>query len=83
MPEWIYESAAAMAAAIRKKEISAHELVRACLGRIEEVNPRLNAVVQVCAEQALKEARDADQALARGDMSRPLARRAVHAERRH
>jgi amidase len=57
-----------MAAAIRKKEISAYELVRACLGRIEEVNPRLNAVVQVSTELALEEAREADQALARGDV---------------
>jgi amidase len=72
MREWIYESAASMAAAIRKKEISAQELVRASLGRIEEVNPRLNAVVQVAAEQALKEARDADQALAQGHVIGPL-----------
>jgi len=72
MPEWIYESATAMAAAIRKKEISASELVRACLERIEAVNPRLNAVVQVCSEQALKDARDADNALARGDIIGPL-----------
>ena len=72
MREWIYESAAAMAAAIRKKEISAYELVRACLERIEEVNPRLNAVVQVCAEQACQEALHADQALARGEVIGPL-----------
>ncbi len=72
MDELIHESAAAMAAAIRRKEISAYELVRACLRRIDEVNPRLNAVVQVCAEQALKEARAADQALARGDAVGPL-----------
>ncbi len=72
MREWIYESAAAMAAAIRKKEISAHELVGASLKRIEEVNPRLNAVVQICAERALEEARRADQALARGDVIGPL-----------
>lgn len=68
MLEWVYQSAAAMAAAIRQKEISAYELGRACLGRIEEVNPRLNAVVQVSAERALEEAREADQALARGDV---------------
>jgi amidase len=72
MPEWIYESAAAMAAAIRKKEISAHELVRACLRRIEEVNSRLNAVVQLCAERALEKARHADQVLAQGDVIGPL-----------
>lgn len=61
-----------MAAAIRKKEISASELVRACLQRIEQVNPRLNAVVQLGAEQALKQARDADQGLARGEECGPL-----------
>ena len=72
MPEWIYESATAMAAAIRKKQVSAAELVGACLRRIDEVNPRLNAVVQVCSEQALKDAREADQALARGDILGPL-----------
>lgn len=72
MTEWIYASAAAMAAAIRKKEISASELARACLGRIEEVNPRLNAVVQFSAERVLAEAHGADQALARGDVRGPL-----------
>jgi len=72
MSEWIYKSAAAMAAGIRKKEISAHELVAACLRRIEDVNPRLNAVVQVCAEQALAEARHADQMLAQGNVIGPL-----------
>ena len=72
MSEWIYESATAMAAAIREKQVSASELVRACLRRIDEVNPQLNAVVQICSEQALKEARDADQKLARGDVVGPL-----------
>jgi len=72
MPEWIYESAAAMAAGIRKKEISAYELVGACLRQIEEVNPRLNAVAQLRAERALEEARQADQALARGNVIGPL-----------
>jgi amidase len=72
MREWIYESTAAMAAAIRRKEISAHELARASLGRIEEVNSRLNAVVQLCAEGALEEARQADRALAQGEAIGPL-----------
>ena len=72
MPEWICESATAMAAAIRKKQVSAAELVGACLRRIDEVNPRLNAVVQICSEQALKDAGDADQALARGEVVGPL-----------
>ena len=72
MRDWIYQSAVAMAAAIRKKEISAREIVRASLERIEEVNPRLNAVVQMDAEQALEEADAADQALTRGDAVGPL-----------
>ena len=72
MRELIYDSATAMAAAIRKKEISARELVSVLLGRIEEVNPRLNAVVQICAAQALADARKADEALARGEILGPL-----------
>jgi len=72
MPEWVYQSAAAMTAAIRKKEISAYELVQACIERIEEVNPALNAVVQLPAEWALEEARRTDSALARGDVLGPL-----------
>lgn len=61
-----------MAAAVRSKEISSYELVHACLQRVAEVNPRLNAVVQIDPEQSLKDARDADQALARGDLTGPL-----------
>src|SRR5579862_3858631 len=72
MPEWIYESATAMAAAIREKQISSPELVRACLERIEAVNPNLNAVVQVCSEQALDDAQIADQKLACGEAIGPL-----------
>ncbi|MGO8789506.1 MAG: amidase [Terriglobia bacterium] len=72
MPESIFQSAVAMAAAIRNKEISARELVCACFGRIAEVNPRLNAVVQMDAERTLKEADAADRALARGDAIGPL-----------
>jgi amidase len=72
MIEWPYQSSAAMAAAIRTKQISAYELVSAHLGRIEEVNPRLNAVVQVDAERSLADARRADQVLARGDVMGPL-----------
>jgi amidase len=61
-----------MAEAIRRKEVSSEELVREHLRRIEEVNPKLNAVVQVRTEAALREAREADQALARGEVRGPL-----------
>ena len=63
----IYASAKSMAQAVRDKEVSAVELVEAHLGRIEEVNPALNAVVQLAAERARAEAVEADAALARGE----------------
>ena len=70
--EWNYQSATALAESIRNKEISAYEVVHAHLERIEEVNPRLNAVVQVCAEQALQDARRADETLVRVEVIGPL-----------
>ena len=42
------------------------------LERIAKVNPKLNAVVQLTAEAARKEADEADGALARGEIWGPL-----------
>ncbi len=67
-----YSSATALCRAIRNKEISSEELVRVLVARIEEVNPKLNAVVRLEAERALRDARDADAALARGETRGPL-----------
>jgi amidase len=41
-----------LAALVRERQISSRELVDECLLRIERVNPRINAVVRVLAEQA-------------------------------
>jgi amidase len=46
--------------------------VNACLARIEQVNPRLNAVVQLDGDHAREVARAADQATARGEVTGPL-----------
>jgi amidase len=56
-------SATRLAAAIREREVSSVEVARACLDRIAEVNPRINAVVRL-APDALDLARHADEALA-------------------
>jgi amidase len=72
MRELIYASATELAEAIRVKEVSSLEVVNAYLKRIEAVNPRLNAVVQVTADAARDKARAADTALARGDIWGPL-----------
>jgi amidase len=72
MEELIFASAGTLAEAIRSKGVSSLEAVDACLARIEAVNPRLNAVVQICADEARQQARAADAAQARGDSLGPL-----------
>lgn len=72
MNELTDASAVALAAAIRGREVSSVEVVTAHVGRIAAVNPRLNAVVQLTADAALAEARDADAALARGRIGGPF-----------
>src|SRR4051812_31893932 len=59
-------SATRLAGAIRSRELSSVDVVMAHLERIESVNPRLNAVVQL-SPTALDDARLADAALARGE----------------
>jgi len=66
MDELFYASATTLARRIRDRELSSEEVVQAHLQRIEAVNPRLNAVVQLAAEQAVEDARAADAALAHG-----------------
>jgi amidase len=70
--ELIYTSATALAAAIRAKHVSSADVVDAYLQHIEVVNPHLNALVQVTADVARRQAREADAALARGKMNGPL-----------
>lgn len=69
---WQYESATAVASAIRTKQVSSVELTKLMLERIEKLNPRINAIVTVTAEQALRRAADADAALAAGKIWGPL-----------
>jgi len=57
---------------IRTKEISAAEVMAAHLTRIERVNPQLNAIVTLHADQATAQARRADEMLARGEELGPL-----------
>ena len=72
MSDIIYSSAKSIAQLVRDREVSSVEVVQAHLDRIEEVNDRLNAVVRLCAERALDEAREADAVLAQGVSKGPL-----------
>ena len=49
---------------LRDRSVSSVELTQAFLNQIEQVNPKLNAVVTVCHDEALEEARLADSQLA-------------------
>ena len=53
-------------AAISARQLSPVELTRSCLGRIDDLNPTLNAVVTVAAESALEDARAAEDAITNG-----------------
>ena len=63
--ELCWTPASALAALIRRKKVSPVEVVDAMLDRIEKINPKLNAVVTVTADQALREAKAAERALGR------------------
>ena len=65
-PLWRWD-ATALAAAIRTRKLSSREATQAVLGRLEAVNPKLNAVTVVLAEPALAAADRADAALRRGE----------------
>jgi amidase len=69
--DMLFSSLVGLAHAIRNKEISSVEAVDACLHRIEDVNPTLNAVVTFAGD-ALDRARAADEALARDEVWGPL-----------
>ena len=65
-------SASDLAQAIRNKTVSSREVVEAYLARIEQVNPRVNAITQVLAEQALSMAQQADDLASQGRWQGPL-----------
>lgn len=61
-----------LAPRVRRGEISPVEITRACLDRIEKLNPALNAFITVMADSALVEARAAENEILRGQWRGPL-----------
>ena len=57
---------------IRRKEVSPVELTTACLARIDELNPTINAFITVIHESALAEARAAEAEISAGNWRGPL-----------
>src|SRR5579863_9104495 len=71
-PDICFMPATEMAELIRRKKLSARETLDAHLKQIERVNPKVNAIVTLVAEQAIENARKADEAQARGAVLGPL-----------
>ena len=57
---------------IQSKEVSIVELVELFYQRIDSINPRLNAYLALCQDQALDQARSSQDAVQRGDSLGPL-----------
>ena len=69
--EWCHRSAVELAAALRAGRITSAELTDEAIARIERLDTAINAICVRDFDRARAGARDADQALARGD-DRPL-----------
>jgi amidase len=65
-------SAVELARMIRLKQVSAREVMTAHLRQIERVNPSVNAIVTLVAEQAMEQAQRADEAVAHGTLLGPF-----------
>ena len=72
MDDLVFSSAKELAAGILNRMVSAVEVVEAHLAQIERHNPQINVIVTLNEAQARARAREADQALARGEVWGPL-----------
>ena len=70
--ELCFMPAVELAARIRRKDVSAREVMAAHLAQIERVNPRVNAIVTLVADRAMADAAKADEATAKGGQLGPL-----------
>jgi amidase len=70
--ELVSLSAIELASRIKRKQVSAREVIAAHLARIEAVNPKVNAIVTLVGERAMADAARADELQARGGPLGPL-----------
>lgn len=73
MTELHYRTARQLAQMVRKRKISAGELLEHFVARMAAINPALNAIVVTDVPRAKRRAKAIDQAIARGDQLGPLA----------
>ena len=70
--ELAYMPAVELSRAIRSRQVSSVEVTELFYQRIERLDPQLNAYLALCPEQAMADARAADDAVARGWALGPL-----------
>jgi amidase len=68
MPELWRLDISALTSLIRSKQVSAREVVETALSRLSAVNPHVNAVVEILADEALSAADQADAHLVKGEV---------------
>lgn len=73
MNDLIRQSAATLAGAIARKEVSSEEVTRAHLDRISQVDERVHAFLHVHPESSIARAREVDRQIAKGELASPLA----------
>lgn len=71
-PDLCFMPATELAARLRRKDVSAREVLAAHVAQVERVNPRVNAIVTFVPERAAADAARADEAIARGRPLGPL-----------
>jgi amidase len=72
MTEICFLDAEEISGLIRSRQLSAREVMEAHLAQIERANPRMNAIVTLVPERALRAADEADARLARGEEVGPV-----------
>ena len=73
MVDFLSDSAAELAAMVRRKEVSSRELVQHALDRIDAVDREVNAFVEVDGARALDDAAAIDESIAAGGDPGPLS----------
>src|SRR5262245_29216904 len=68
----LYCTARELGALLKARKVTSEALTRAYLDRLEKVGPKLNAVVTVMRDSALKEAKQADAEIKAGKSKGPL-----------
>jgi aspartyl-tRNA(Asn)/glutamyl-tRNA(Gln) amidotransferase subunit A len=72
LENYYYSSITELTKLIRAKKVSPLEVVHACLKRIKEFEPKLNAFITVLADQALEQAKDTEAEIQAGKWRGPL-----------